>query len=218
MILHVSRPYKYSIFYYLYKITNLVNNKIYVGVHQTNNLNDEYFGSGLNLHRAIKKYGKENFFKEILEYFPNETLMFEREKQLVNSAFVESSNTYNIVEGGNGSFSYINSLPNQGHKLGQQKEAAQIAGIKHKNRMLNDPEYKKNHNKKNSESNRMRWATDRSKNINTKGNTMWISNLEISKSFCIPSCLYSDYYDQGWIKGRKFNQYNTDRDLYKKRN
>ena len=72
--------------------------------------------------------------------------------------------------------------------------------------------------KKNSESNRMRWATVRSKNINTKGNTMWISNLEISKSFCIPSCLYSDYYDQGWIKGRKFNQYNTDRDLYKKRN
>lgn len=203
-------------FYYLYKITNLINNKIYVGVHRTNNLNDGYFGSGLNLHRAIKKYGKENFLKEILEYFSNESLMFEREKQLVNTAFVKSANTYNIVEGGNGSFSYINSLPNQGHKLGQQKAAAQNAGIKHKDRMLNDPEYRKNHNKKNSESNRTRWATNRNKN--TKGNTMWISNLEISKSFCIQSYLYSHYYDQGWIRGRKFNQYNTDRDLYKKRN
>jgi len=42
-------------FYYLYEIKNLINNKIYVGVHKTNDLNDGYMGSGKVIRRAIKK-------------------------------------------------------------------------------------------------------------------------------------------------------------------
>jgi hypothetical protein len=44
--------------YLIYKITNIVNDKIYIGKHQTENINDTYFGSGVALERAIKKYGK----------------------------------------------------------------------------------------------------------------------------------------------------------------
>jgi hypothetical protein len=63
-------------FYLIYKITNNINNKIYVGSHKTKNKNDSYMGSGKYLKRAIKKYGLENFTKEILFEYNNPKEMF----------------------------------------------------------------------------------------------------------------------------------------------
>lgn len=51
----------------IYKTTNLVNGKIYVGQHYTS-ADDGYLGSGNILIQSIKKYGKENFIREILEH------------------------------------------------------------------------------------------------------------------------------------------------------
>ena len=53
--------------YTVYKTTNLINNKIYIGQHITNNLDDGYLGSGKNLKHDIKKYGKENFTISVIE-------------------------------------------------------------------------------------------------------------------------------------------------------
>jgi hypothetical protein len=50
----------------IYKTTNLINGKIYIG--QDSNDNKNYLGSGLKLKRAIKKYSKENFIKEVIVY------------------------------------------------------------------------------------------------------------------------------------------------------
>jgi len=91
-------------FYYLYKITNNVNTKIYIGVHQTHNLDDNYMGSGKVIKRAILKYGIENFSKEIVEFFDNSLDMYKREAEIVTSEFAINENTYNIREGGKGGF------------------------------------------------------------------------------------------------------------------
>ena len=61
-------------YYMVYKTTNLVNNKYYIGVHATNDLNDGYFGSGKNLKQAIKKYGKEHFKRDIYTFIVLKTI------------------------------------------------------------------------------------------------------------------------------------------------
>ena len=89
-------------FYYFYKITNLVNNKFYYGVHSTENLNDNYMGSGKILKRAIDKYGPSNFRKDIIKFFSNRLDMFNYEREVVNEALVNDRNCYNCVVGGKG--------------------------------------------------------------------------------------------------------------------
>lgn len=92
---------KYSYMYYIiYKMTNLCNNKVYIGMHKTNNMNDGYRGSGKALKCAIKKYGISNFKYEVLEVLSSEQAMIEREKQLVTEEFCARQDTYNIMPGG----------------------------------------------------------------------------------------------------------------------
>lgn len=52
---------------FVYITTNKINEKKYVGSHSEKILNDGYLGSGRNFKKAIKKYGRENFTREILK-------------------------------------------------------------------------------------------------------------------------------------------------------
>lgn len=93
--------------YYLYQITNNLNGKIYIGVHQTNNIDDGYMGSGKVIRNAIAKYGIENFTKVILETFENAENMYAREKEVVTEEFLSRDDVYNLRRGGHGGFEYI---------------------------------------------------------------------------------------------------------------
>ena len=92
-------------FNFVYITTNLINGKQYVGDHSCDNLEkDTYLGSGkLTLIPAIKKYGKENFKREILEFFDSKEEAFEaQEKYIIQYNTLEPVG-YNISpKGGHG--------------------------------------------------------------------------------------------------------------------
>jgi group I intron endonuclease len=98
-------------YYTVYKTTNKINGKIYIGSHKTKNLNDNYLGSGKYLKRAIEKYGVDSFTREILFIFETAEEMYAKEAELVNAEFLTEENTYNLKVGGFGGFDYINSNP-----------------------------------------------------------------------------------------------------------
>jgi hypothetical protein len=87
-------------YYTVYKVTNLVNGKTYIGRHITENPNDNYLGSGTRITAAHRKYGIENFVKEILYIFDNREDMIRKEEELVNLEYIQEDSNYNIALGG----------------------------------------------------------------------------------------------------------------------
>lgn len=90
---------------YVYKIRNILNNKIYIGVsnnpkrrwdeHCRNN--NKYYSM---IDNAIQKYGKENFEFEILEDWDLREKALQREKELISDFRCLAPYGYNIHEGG----------------------------------------------------------------------------------------------------------------------
>lgn len=87
-------------YHYFYKITNKINGKFYYGVHNTNNLDDSYWGSGIRITAAIKKYGVENFEKEIIKQFDTWEEAFAYEELIVTEDLINDPNCYNVQKGG----------------------------------------------------------------------------------------------------------------------
>ena len=86
--------------YYVYQTTNLINGRYYIGKHN-GNVDDDYLGSGKAIKEAIKKYGKENFTKDIIGTFQDEEQAY-RYERLIVSYCIKDSKCYNIAEGGCG--------------------------------------------------------------------------------------------------------------------
>lgn len=216
-------------FYTVYKITNLVNNKIYVGVHKTSNLDDDYMGSGKLIKLAIEKYGLENFTKEYLAIFDTAEEMFNMESMLVNEEFIKRDDTYNIVFGGkSGSFEYIN-MNGMNHLHSNRENSLKNLELGNKaflEKLIIDSDFKdewikklsdkmrenyiigmqngfknKTHSEETKE--KLRGHNRQSGSKNSQFGTIWIHSFTENVNKKIKKDELSTYEQQGWVKGRK---------------
>lgn len=206
-------------YYYIYQITNLVNNNIYIGVHRTVDLDDGYMGSGKIIKRAIAKYGLDNFKKDILEFFETSELMYAREKELVTDEFLLREDTYNLRRGGFGGFDYLNKIGKNKH-FGKENVFSSMSAEFNKRKsqkLKEDPDFKSrwNGNRFTEAARKLgiknaQGAAAKEKRISTmKANkhsvgvnnsqygTMWITDGKINKK--LPK---EEVIPNGWYKGR----------------
>ena len=216
--------------YYLYKITNTINGKIYIGVHQTDDINDGYMGSGKLIKRAIEKYGIESFTKDILGKYNTPEEMYGAESLVVDSEFIKRPDTYNLTEGGRGGFNYLNISGN--NMNGHDYDTISKMGVDKRRWLIeNDPEHReqcikhlsdnrpkatnalkekykdggwvfsgKTHTKSAKDKIGKANSTHQTGSGNSQYGTMWIHNLELKQSKRIPK---NDPIPDGWIRGRK---------------
>ncbi len=204
-------------YHYLYKTTNLINEKYYYGMHSTSNLKDEYLGSGTYLRRSIRKHGKENFKLEIIKFYKDREELKNAEKELVNEDLIKESLCMNLKTGGYGGFS------SKEHQLKCSKAGSDALSLKFKT----DENYriehckrssiilKQNHkdgkmrhdtftNKEHSEATKKLMSEKaqlRTGDKNSSYGTCWIMNDVENKK--IKKEDLDTYLIQGWIKGRK---------------
>lgn len=86
---------------YIYKTTNLINGKTYIGQHKSNCF-DSYLGSGTVIVQAFKKYGKENFSKEILFFAESQKQLDACEIKFIKLYKLKGKAEYNVSGGGQG--------------------------------------------------------------------------------------------------------------------
>jgi hypothetical protein len=204
-------------YYYVYKITNLINGKIYVGKHKSPQHPSEngYYGSGRQIIAAVKKYGVENFNKEVLHYCSSLEEMSDKEAEIVTEDFVKRSDTYNMHKGGPGGWDHYNG--SQRHKE-KSRLGGLISGYRASNPFY-DPEWQKKYNCMNNPEHvktlcekantpeslaKKRETWKRTKHQQGANNSqygrIWISNIDTKE---VRRILMSEQIPDGWVRGKK---------------
>jgi len=203
-------------YHYIYKTTNLVTNYYYIGCHSTRNLNNNYLGSGKYLKHSIKKYGIENFKKEIWFLCKDAKTKFYLESIIVNEELVTDPLCMNLKLGGNGGGGFGFGPHSEEHKkkiskglkghIPWNKGLTNCYSEEHKKK-LSEAASKNNHwlGKKHSEETKKKMSeAKKGKHFgekNSQYSTMWITNgmesKKIKKEENIP---------KGFRRGRKLAQ------------
>ena len=121
-------PRKEKKYHFIYKTTNLLSGKYYIGMHSTDNIEDGYLGSGKRLRYSINKYGVENHKREIVEFVESRKELISREKEIVNLNEIAKEDCMNLMVGGKGGF-----ISEE-----QQKKRSEIANKKLNFKLKND--------------------------------------------------------------------------------
>lgn len=216
-------------YYIIYKITNQIDSKFYIGSHKTKDLDDSYMGSGKYLKHAQEKYGIENFTKEILFVFDTPEAMYIKESEIVNEDFLATENTYNLKIGGFGGFDYINANDLNFGGPQKRKELQMRATQKRESLYKNDPVwaetikkqnqrnlkkanaarkvthphsgfYKKNHTDEHKTRMSAIMKEKQKGDKNSQYGTRWIHSLNFRMSKKIKK---EEPLPDGWLEGRK---------------
>ena len=169
-------------YYIVYKTTNTVNGKFYIGAHRTKNKEDSYLGSGVALKQAIMKYGKESFIRETIAECQTEDEMYDLEKKLI-SEILSSEESYNMSEGGKGGWSHIDNRGSNNPMKNPLIKNKCITRMKETKRK--DPKYKSialNNLQKAIETNTGKTRPDHSEKMKQLSRVIW-SNPETKEKF-----------------------------------
>lgn len=150
--------------YYVYKIENNLNGKWYIGKRRhLNPTDDPYMGSGKLIQQAIKKHGRENFTKTIIEIFENNDDAANLEKKLVTKETISTNQSYNMHEGGHGGFGHLNTGDSE------HIERARRGGRNSLNKAKNHPNWGKG---------RFKAGDERVKELSKKANDAKLKDME----------------------------------------
>lgn len=227
-------PRKQKKYHFIYKTTNLMNNKYYIGMHSTDNLDDGYISSGKKLWSSINKYGKENHSVIILEYLSNRELLKDREKTIVNKELLNDKMCMNLVIGGEGGRGFTSKEAKKGRlatdkilfdKYGENFRSIIInnyfntltdIGRINRSNKIKDGLLKINFKHNNFDGKKHTEDTKRiigeKNSINQKGEknsqfgTCWIYNSDKKINKKIKKEELNKWIELGWNKGRKIKQ------------
>jgi len=113
-------------------------------MHSTENVNDGYLGSGRRIKAEVKKYGKENFVKEILERLPSREMLKAREAEIVCEELRNNPLCLNLKNGGEGGFTKEQCLKIWSDPTRRKKQGERISNC------WKDPQYRANCSKSSS--------------------------------------------------------------------
>lgn len=184
---------------YIYKTTNLINNKIYIGQkHSSKFLGQSYLGSGKVIRREVLAHGKENFKVELLEEVETKEMMDEREIYWIS--YYQSTNReigYNISNGGN-----VNRAMSGEHNPFYGKHHTEESRRKNSEHCKGRVAWNKGLTKEDERV--KKYSESLKKTLKEKGshskNTVWIHKDNVDRM--ISQADVSCYLDNGWILGR----------------
>lgn len=219
----MRKPKKYN---FIYKTTNNISGKFYIGMHSTDNLDDGYLGSGTRLRYSVRKYGKENHTREILEFCDSKEELQKRETEIVNEQLLKNKDCMNLTLGGGGGFWHVDPSENNRKRWNSEErikllENARnnlVLGRKKFKELMENEEYRKSFLEialRNGLGNKSKLGqkdsikTKKLKSKGQKGNKnsqfgkVWIYSHTEKRNMKVAKEQLTNYLEKGWIKGRK---------------
>lgn len=211
-------PRREKKYHFIYKTTNLLTKRYYIGMHSTDDLEDGYLGSGKRLRYSIRKYGAENHQREILEFVDTREELKAREKEVVSLNEIAKEECMNLMEGGQGGFvseehrfKFINSKgpENFAKKLKEDEEYRKIHSKRSSDKMKKQHregkmKYDTFTGKKHSDESKKKMSESRKGKYkgskNSQYGTCWITNEVDNKKIKKEDLDF--YLNLGWRKGR----------------